>query len=96
MKIDNISSNTNSVTGSNPLRINRSSDGVVQPRPSSNVQLSGQALDVNANTDSFDSAKVDEIRAAISEGRFQINPSAIADSLIQTARDLVQAQSKTA
>lgn len=96
MKIDNINSNNNSVTGSNPVRINRSSEGVVQPRPSSNVQLSGQAIDVHANTEAFDSAKVEEIRAAIAEGRFQVNPSAIADSLIQTARDLVQAQSRTA
>lgn len=34
-------------------------------------------------------AKIQEIKQAISEGRFQINPEAIADNLIESARDLV-------
>jgi negative regulator of flagellin synthesis FlgM len=39
-------------------------------------------------------ARIQEIKAAISEGRFKINPEAIADSLIETARDLVNSQRK--
>lgn len=40
------------------------------------------------------SARIQEIKTAISEGRFKINPEAIADSLIETARDLVNSQRK--
>ena len=39
-------------------------------------------------------ARIQEIKQAISEGRFKINPEAIADGLIQTARDLVNSQRK--
>jgi negative regulator of flagellin synthesis FlgM len=40
----------------------------------------------------IDSARIEEIKAAISEGRFKINPEAIADSLIETARHLISSQ----
>lgn len=39
-------------------------------------------------------ARVQEIKQAISEGRFKINPEAIADRLIESARDLVNSSSK--
>lgn len=39
-------------------------------------------------------ARIQEIKQAISQGRFKINPEAIADRLIETARDLVNSQSK--
>jgi negative regulator of flagellin synthesis FlgM len=37
---------------------------------------------------SFDAAKVSEIRAAIAEGRYQVNAGAVADKLIATAAQL--------
>lgn len=37
-------------------------------------------------------AKVAEIKQAISEGRFQVNAGAVADSLIQSVSDLLGAQ----
>jgi negative regulator of flagellin synthesis FlgM len=40
------------------------------------------------------SAKIQEIKDAIAQGRFKINPEAIADGLIETARDLVNSQRK--
>lgn len=43
----------------------------------------------NSETPPVNSARIQEIKQAISEGRFQINPEAIADRLIETARDLV-------
>ncbi|MDR2838562.1 MAG: flagellar biosynthesis anti-sigma factor FlgM [Azonexus sp.] len=43
---------------------------------------SGEAPPVN-------SARIQEIKQAIAEGRFKINPEAIADRLIESARDLV-------
>ena len=39
-------------------------------------------------------ARILEIKQAISEGRFKINPEAIADRLIESARDLVNSNSK--
>ncbi len=38
------------------------------------------------------SARVQEIKEAIAQGRFKINPEAIADSLLNTARDLINRQ----
>ncbi len=43
----------------------------------------------SGETPPVNSARIQEIKQAISEGRFQINPEAIADRLIETARDLV-------
>lgn len=37
----------------------------------------------------FNSTKVAEIRQAISEGRFQINPERIADGLISSVREML-------
>ena len=39
-------------------------------------------------------ARVQEIKQAISEGRFKINPEAIADRLIESARELVNSNAK--
>ena len=39
-----------------------------------------------------DAARVAEIRQAIAEGRFKVNPNVVADHLLQTARDLWQAR----
>ncbi|MCA1937778.1 MAG: flagellar biosynthesis anti-sigma factor FlgM [Dechloromonas sp.] len=49
--------------------------------------MSGERPPVNAG-------KIQEIKDAIAQGRFQINPEAIADGLIETARDLVNSQRK--
>jgi negative regulator of flagellin synthesis FlgM len=39
-------------------------------------------------------ARIQEIKEAISQGRFKVNPEAIADRLIQSARDLLDSQRK--
>ena len=55
------------------------------------VELSSASSSLSAgNTPSVNAARVQEIRQALSEGRFQINPSAIADRLISSARELTQ------
>ena len=38
----------------------------------------------------FDVKKVEEIKAAIAEGRFQVNLEKVADGLIDTVQDLIQ------
>ncbi|MDR1647188.1 MAG: flagellar biosynthesis anti-sigma factor FlgM [Zoogloeaceae bacterium] len=50
--------------------------------------------DSAAETSPFDDARVAEIKAAIAEGRFRINPETIADSIIRTAQELIEAQRK--
>ncbi len=44
-----------------------------------------------ASTPTVDAKKVADIKQAISEGRFQINSSAIADKLINDVNDLITA-----
>jgi negative regulator of flagellin synthesis FlgM len=39
-------------------------------------------------------ARIQEIKEAISQGRFKVNPEAIADGLISSARDLLDSQRK--
>ena len=58
------------------------------------VRLSGAAAQLFAtdNEQTFDTARVSEIKQAIAEGRFTINAGAIADRLISSARELVAAQ----
>jgi len=45
-----------------------------------------------ANTPVVDSARVAEIRQAIADGRFKVNPDAVADQLLQTARELLRSR----
>ena len=49
------------------------------------VSAAGTAISQQAGSADFDSAKVDSIRQAIREGRFSVNPEAIADRLIADA-----------
>lgn len=43
----------------------------------------------------LDIARIEEIKQAIAEGRFKINASAIADRLIESARDILDTQKKS-
>ena len=52
------------------------------------VQLSSMGGSVT-NTPPVNATKVAEIKKAISEGRFQVNASAVADSLISSVTDLI-------
>lgn len=45
-----------------------------------------------ANVPVVDTQKVEEIKQAISDGRFKVNPDVIADKLLETVRELIQAQ----
>ena len=66
--------------------------------PADNVHLSSlssqlQAIDSNfANSAVVDTARVEEIKQAISEGRFKVNPEAVADRLLETVRELIQSK----
>jgi negative regulator of flagellin synthesis FlgM len=57
------------------------------------VQLSDLAQ-TRSSEPPVDNSRVQEIKAAIAEGRFRINPEAIAERLISTAQELIDAQRK--
>lgn len=66
-------------------------------KDSDDVQLSSAASQLAAAESEapFDAGRVAEIKQAIAEGRFSINPGAIADRLIASARELVDSQGNT-
>jgi negative regulator of flagellin synthesis FlgM len=66
-----------------------SQDNVRITALSSQLQALESSMD---NVPVVDSARVEAIKQAISEGRFKINPEAIADSLLATVNDLMQKQ----
>ncbi len=63
--------------------------------PGDSVQLSTQLQNIENNLSNagvFDSARVEEIKQAISKGRFVVNPEKVADRLLETVRDLLSAR----
>ena len=58
------------------------------------VRLSEAAAQIATGDNSapINRAKIEEIKQAITEGRFKINPEAIADGLIATSRQLIESQ----
>ena len=65
--------------------------------PRKDVELSplaAQLHEIEAGLDSVgtvDAARVAEIKAAIAEGRFEVNPEAVADRLIDATREFLRA-----
>lgn len=54
--------------------------------------LSGQLHDIESKLTQgvgFDAARVEEIKGAIRNGEFRVNPSKVADKLIDSVRELV-------
>ncbi len=74
----------------------------ITPNPSASqensVHLSQNAAKLqsidssSANGSIVNTARVQEIKQAISEGNFQINPEAVADRLLETAKELIQSK----
>jgi negative regulator of flagellin synthesis FlgM len=61
-----------------------------------NVHLSSQLQGLEgqvASSSVFDANKVEEIKAAIAGGQFQVNPEKVANGLINNVTDLLQTQS---
>jgi negative regulator of flagellin synthesis FlgM len=62
-----------------------------EPEASAQVAISsaGSALSEASQDPSFDSAKVEALAQAIKDGKFTVNPHAIADKLISNAQELL-------
>lgn len=99
MKIDS-STRTSALTGNTAPSVRGA-----KPAPQAglgtaqdNVTLSSTSTQIQAletsisGASGFDSAKVEAIKQAISEGKFTINPEAIADKLIASTRELLAKQ----
>lgn len=75
----------------------RTGDAPVPPGTSSSVRLSTLSARMReiesrlGDTQVVDAARVAEIKQAIAEGRFKVNPDVVADRLIDTVRELLSA-----
>ncbi|HCY62958.1 MAG TPA: flagellar biosynthesis anti-sigma factor FlgM [Oxalobacteraceae bacterium] len=53
------------------------------------VQVSSQLQALAGSEGVFDTQKVAEIKAAIAEGRFQVDPEKVANGLLDSVKDLI-------
>lgn len=99
MKIENssnaypsssVSESTARATPSKAADTPATPNGVNVSLGSTTSQLRSMEVDI-AGAPMVDAKKVAEIKQAISEGRFQINSSAIADGLLSNVEDLINA-----
>ncbi|MCB1936746.1 MAG: flagellar biosynthesis anti-sigma factor FlgM [Nitrosomonas sp.] len=97
MKIDNsIHTMPNVAQGENKKPADATSaQDVRHNNVSSPVHISPQAANlqsINANAESnsvVDVGRVEQIKQAISEGTFKVNPEAVTDKLLETAKELI-------
>ena len=96
MKIENSSKPLGPVATPSGPRVagNRAASSPVRMGAPSSEQtsavVSAALHSVGGAEAAFDTQKVAEIRQAISEGKFQINPERIAEGLINSVRDMLQ------
>jgi negative regulator of flagellin synthesis FlgM len=104
MKIDNsikgLTGQTPSVANSRPAaQSTQATQSAQTAKPDSlgaQVALSGAATRLVKESEGFNAARVAEIRQAMAEGRFQINPEKIADGLIDSVRDFLDRRQASA
>lgn len=101
MKIDNSVKSTGSV----PSGDGRARSAKESPKAEASPGGGGEKVELSslssrlqqmeetiANTPVVDSAKVDEIKQAMSEGRFKVDTEKVADGLIESVRQMLSAQ----
>lgn len=91
MRIDGINPNT-ATTGSSKTRASGAGSREGTSAPAGDSVALGAAAALTGGESPVDAGRVQEIRRAIAEGRFQINPEAIAERLIESARELIDSQ----
>lgn len=102
MKIDNTiktpssvsnESKTRSVSGSSTSSASNSETKVEISSLSGRLQQLEQVIN---QTPVVDGSKVSEIKQAITSGQFKVNPEKVADGLIDSVRQMLAAQPRTA
>jgi negative regulator of flagellin synthesis FlgM len=98
MKIDNSLKSLGTPAGeSRPAKSSKtdsSATASVAPESGVSVELSGLSAQIHSQLSSgevLDSARVAEIKQAIAEGRFRVNPDVVADRLLKTVQELITA-----
>lgn len=95
MKIDNNTPPLPSVLIGDAAPRTSATKPVATPEVSTSVNLSSASANLRtiengvSSAPSVNAAKVAEIKQAITEGRFQVNSSAVADSLINSVKELI-------
>jgi negative regulator of flagellin synthesis FlgM len=99
MKIDNTlaaisASNTNDMK----MRQQPAETDKAAQAGASKIELSrhGQIESALANTSEVNTAKVSEIKQAIADGRFKVDTNKVADALIDSVKQMLQAQPQKA
>ena len=103
MKINDSLNSTQGLANSPPApRADKAGDNTKVPvTPSHSVQISPLSVQLQAlqNTQAsgavFEAKKVEEIKLAIAEGRFQVDAEKVADGLLETVKDLLNARRQT-
>ncbi len=95
MKIDKSLQSVTSVSANESKKRVENTHGDAALLESSNVHLSSnfaklQTPDIDSNQSVFNASLVAEVKQAISEGSFQINPEVVADRLLETVKELIQ------
>ena len=95
MKIDNSTKTVGGVsTGDAQTRPAKTEKKTpVESLTSDNVQLSTELQNLEkslASGEVFDTARVDEIKQAIANGRFHVDTAKVADRLLEQVRELIQ------
>jgi negative regulator of flagellin synthesis FlgM len=87
---------TKGTSGSNPASAASSTTA-----PGAQIDISGTSARLReleasvANVPVVDSARVDEIKQAIADGRFKVNADRVADSLIESVRQMLNTRPNT-
>lgn len=95
MKIDNSVKSLTGSDASRPAGETRQGKSAAAAAPGGeSVSLSPLSAQLQAglvSSEAASPARVAEIKQAIAEGRFRVNPEAVADRLLETVRELIRA-----
>lgn len=94
MKIESNFKSGSTSGSSNRVRTERAANGGESNAAEVRLSTASTQLAGASSGAPIDGARIAEIKQAISEGRFKVNAEAIADGLIDTARNLLQSQRK--